>query len=470
MPTVALDLLGESYESRTKPLEFQRTVNFYPELTSSGKGGLMSFPGTVSVVPDLASNSDRGLYDFEGTTVQVLAQGFYTVNLTLGTRTLIGEILGSARCTFSSNAGLLVIANGSGLIYQYNGSTLSQITDSDLESPYFAAHINNQWIYSNNKTTGRWVSSNAGAPDLVDGLNYATAESNGDILIRPYVFRQQLLLFGKRTIEPWWNTGTGTPPFDRQEGGIIEKGLGADYSIAHSDEALYFLGDDLRVYQYLSNQLDPISTDGLWSKFSSYSTHSDAIGAVITVGNQDIYILQFPSVGETWAYSQQKRFWFQLSSGTAYGKFNYSSFMQTGGRTYIASFAGGIYELSYANYQDNGSTLVRERITRSFDSEFFGVSGRPVFWNSIEIRCTVGEGLNSGQGSNPQIILQYSDDDGRTWDNEYYLSLGRLGDYHKRPMLFGLGSAWRRKWRIRVTDPVNFNLFEIKANVELGID
>lgn len=470
MPNVSLDLFGESYESRAKPLEFQRTVNLYPEITTSGNGGLMSFPGKSQVIADFSANSFRGAYDFEGTYVAVLADSLYTIDLTAGTRTLIGEVAGSARCTFASNAGFLIIANGEGLIYQYTGGVLSTVTDTDLETPYFVAHLNNQWIYSNNKTTGRWGVSDAGVPSSINGLNYATAESNGDILVRPYVFRQQLLLFGKKTIEPWWNTGTGSPPFDRQEGGIIEKGLGADYSIAHSDEAVYFLGDDLRVYQYTGNQITPVSTDGLWGKIATYSTTSDAIGSVITIGNQDIYVLQFPTAGDTWAYSQQKQFWFQLSSGTAYGKYDGAGFIESNGKTYVMSFAGGVYLLSYTTYDDNSAAFIRERVTRSFDSEFFGVPNRPVFWNSITIRCTVGEGTSTGQGSNPVLMLQYSDDDGRTWDNQYSLSLGRLGDYLERPQLHGLGSAWRRKWRVRVSDPVNFNLFEIKANVELGIE
>ena len=470
MPNAVLDIFGESYESRTKPLEYQRTVNLYPEITTTQKGGLMSWPGPSRVIADFATDSDRGAYDFEGTYVQVLQTSLYSLDLVAGTRTLLGTIPGTARCTFASNAGLLVIANGEGRIFVYDGVAVVENTDTDLENPFFVAHLNNQWIYSNDKTTGRWVVSNAGAPSTVDGLNYAAAESNGDVLRRPYVFRQQLLLFGAKTIEPWWNTGTGSPPFDRQEGGIVEKGLGADYSIANSDEMLFFLGDDLRVYAMMGGQITPITTDGLWADIASYSTTSDAIGSVVTIGNQDVYILQFPTQGVTWAYSQQKQFWMQLSTGTQYGRYDAASFLDVNGVTYLSNFNGGVFLLSYTTYDDEGDAHIRERITKTFDSESFGVPDREVFWNSITVRCTVGEGLNSGQGSDPRLMLSYSDDDGRTWDGHYQLALGRLGDYQERPQVHGLGSAWRRKWRIRVSDPVNFNLFEVKANVNFGIE
>ena len=93
-----------------------------------------------------------------------------------------------------------------------------------------------------------------------------------------------------------------------------------------------------------------------------------------------------------------------------------------------------------------------------------------VFWNSLNIRCTTGEGLSTGQGSDPLLMVYYSDDDGRTWEGHFTLSLGQLGDYQQSPEIHGLGSSYRRKWRFRVSDPVNFNLFEIKANVDLGIE
>ena len=470
MPNVPLDLFGESYESRTKPLEYQRTINLYPEITSSGKGGLMSWPGKSALSAAIGTNIERGFYDFDGTYVQVVQTSLYSVDMATGVRTTLGTIDGTTRCVFASNAGLLVIANGSGKVYQYNGTALTEITDSDLESPYFVDHLNNQWIFGNDGTTGRWMTSDAGVPSSVSGLNIATAESKGDVLYRPYVFKQQLLLFGRRSMEPWWNTGNGNPPFDRQEGGIIEKGLGANYSIAHSDESLYFLGDDLKVYQFTGGQSLPVSTDGIGDAIQSYGTVDDCIGNVIQIGNQDIYIMQFPTESVTWAYSQQKNFWFQLSSGTQYGAYDGQSYAFFDGSWYVSESSGKISKLEKELFSEDTSTFIRERITKSYDSEAFGVSGMEVFWNSLNIRCTTGEGLSTGQGSDPLLMVYYSDDDGRTWEGHFTLSLGQLGDYQQSPEIHGLGSSYRRKWRFRVSDPVNFNLFEIKANVDLGIE
>ena len=83
MPNVALNIIGESYESRGKPLEFQRTVNMYPEVTSSGSAGLMSFPAPVEIIADISPSSERGFYDFEGTFYQVVETSLYSINFEL---------------------------------------------------------------------------------------------------------------------------------------------------------------------------------------------------------------------------------------------------------------------------------------------------------------------------------------------------------------------------------------------------
>ena len=193
MPKTGLDLLAGSYESRDNPMSFQRTMNLYPEASES-KAGLMGWPGKTLLSAALAA--DRGMYDFEGTYLQVMAQSLYTVNMSDGSRVNIGEIAGTARCTFSSNAGQCVIANGEGRVYLYNLTTLSELTDADLNSPYFADMLNNQWIYSNNKTTNAFDVSDAAFPGTVNSLNTASAESAGDVLIRPYVFKQIFMADG----------------------------------------------------------------------------------------------------------------------------------------------------------------------------------------------------------------------------------------------------------------------------------
>ena len=73
---------------------------------------------------------------------------------------------------------------------------------------------------------------------------------------------------------------------------------------------------------------------------------------------------------------------------------------------------------------------------------------------AFEVYCETGVGLNSGQGSDPQIMLQYSDDGGRTYSNELWRSLGVIGAYKTRAIWRRLGQFRSRQIVLTITDPV----------------
>jgi hypothetical protein len=68
-----------------------------------------------------------------------------------------------------------------------------------------------------------------------------------------------------------------------------------------------------------------------------------------------------------------------------------------------------------------------------------------------------GVGLQSGQGSNPQIMLQVSRDYGRTFGNERWTSIGAVGQYiGPRPTWRRIGAGRDFVFKWKMTDPVPF--------------
>ena len=57
-------------------------------------------------------------------------------------------------------------------------------------------------------------------------------------------------------------------------------------------------------------------------------------------------------------------------------------------------------------------------------------------------------------GSDPQIILQISDDGGFTWSNERSASLGKLGAYRTMVRWRRLGRSQNRTFRVICSEPV----------------
>jgi hypothetical protein len=79
--------------------------------------------------------------------------------------------------------------------------------------------------------------------------------------------------------------------------------------------------------------------------------------------------------------------------------------------------------------------------------------------DEVQLVFQQGVGLASGQGYDPKVMLQWSDDGGRTWSSERWRALGKMGEYRKRgPTWNALGSARDRCYRFAISDPVRRTL------------
>ncbi len=114
---------------------------------------------------------------------------------------------------------------------------------------------------------------------------------------------------------------------------------------------------------------------------------------------------------------------------------------------------------------DPVTTLIRrERIFRHLSDE-----QQWIFYQWLQIDVEAGVGLSTGQGSDPQIILQWSDDGGHTWSNEHLLSAGKQGEYGKRAMLKQpLGRSRDRVFKVAMSDPVKWALLNAYFGAEKG--
>jgi len=77
--------------------------------------------------------------------------------------------------------------------------------------------------------------------------------------------------------------------------------------------------------------------------------------------------------------------------------------------------------------------------------------------HSLQLDCETGVGLNDGQGSNPQVMLRWSNNGGHTWSNEHWTSMGGIGEYGVRAIWRRLGMTVKirdRVYEVSGTDPV----------------
>ena len=456
---VNLPAIGQAYKHPDLALSAQVTKNWYPEinLETSVVVSLQPFPGATLF--SAGSGKDRGMTEWGGMIYKVTATTLYKID-SAGVPTSIGTIAGAKRCAFPASTDFLVIVT-SGLAYVYDGSALSQITDVDLENPNYGTYLNQQWIYQGQGA--RFAVSDAGQPDQINGLNYASAESEGDDLVRPYVFNQILYLFGERNTESWYNSGAGNPPFDRIDGGIVQKGLGAADSISNNDRFIYFLGDDRLVYRLSGAQAQSITTIPIAAAFQAYADVSDAIGFCFQFNGQDFYQLQIS--GETWVFNETAGGWFQLTVGVNEAQHPATSYLNVYGKRLIAA-GGDLLELTATENTFNGELIIRERVSALISGEGFGDKfiGSRAFMSRAEIIIKGVPPL----GDAPQIMLSWSDDAGYTWSNERIINCGVLGNYTFKAVAHQLGSFYDRVIKIRISDNSNYSLHRVSGDIDVG--
>lgn len=468
MVTVPINLTGGTYKHKSLPISAQVTRNFWPQKQSDQKAistdVLSSFPGLLLFGAN-AGGYDRGMFESKGILYKVTGTSLYSVSAG-GIHTSLGTIPGGNRCIFGAIGDSIIIVTG-GIPYVWDGSTLAAITDVDLETPNSVAVLNNQAIFDGNG--GRFVVSAAGDGTDIPALNYATAESDADDIVRVYALRQNLLAFGDKTIQPYWNTGEGSPPFDPIITGNIFVGLGALHSVANNTTVCYFFGDDDQDYVLQGYNAAVISTEAMAREFATYGTTSDAIGWCMTVQGKNFRVLAFPSENKTWIY-QEGGEWFELSSGADGGRWMANSYAYCFRKHLIADYRNGnIYELDDNTYTENGDPIIRTRDSAPLHGGLFKSPGKRLEMNRFELILETGGGLISGQGSDPVVMLSFSDDGGRTFGTESWGTVGKLGEFQHKVEWFALGSFEMRIIRITTSDPVYYSIYSAVADLEIGI-
>ena len=444
--SVPVNFIGGSYAHRSRSLSSQVTMNLVPEFIPSGKteSALTAWPGSKPFAA--GSGDDRGMHVFAGTLYKVSGTTLESI-ASNGTRAIIGTVDGFKPCIFADDGNTMRIATGS-KDYQLVAGVFSEITDPDLKPGNSVAYINQQMI--NDSDGGQFQVSDVGVPGSIAPNNFATAESSPDNTIRVYTFNERLYLFGdNNSTETWWNSGTGNPPFDRVQGGTMNTGISSPYSVASTTDFTYFLGFDKTVYRFSATQPEAVTPPAIAAVFQGFSTTDDARAYVINIEGMSFYVINFPTAGQTYAYNEDGNAWFQLSSGSSEDNYLGTSYAEAYGKKLIAN-NGNVLELDCDTYTDNGEIIIRERVS----SPILSPEGGRIEMSSFTLIMETGVGLITGQGVNPKVMFEASYDGGKSWSDEDWVEIGRMGAGRVKVVWDNMASAYEIMIRVRVSDPV----------------
>lgn len=457
-------ILGSTYVARSVNAADARMVNLFPEIIpEAGKE-----PAFLNRAPGLKLEFTAGFGPIRG--LWVLAGNLYVVSRDKLYKvtpayvvTLIGTVAGTDGPVSMADNGtqLFVACNGPSYIYNANTDVFQQITDADFPGAVTVGYLDGYFVFNEPNSQKIWVTGLLDGTS-VDPLDFASAEGSPDGVVGIIVDHGQLWVYGTNSIEVWYNSGNADFPFSRIQGAFNELGCAAAYSIAKMDNGLFWLGKDARgqgmVYRANGYSGQRISTHAVEWHIQQYGDLSDAIGYTYQQDGHSFYVLIFPSADTTWVYDVATQAWHERA-GFSNGDFtrhwsNCQAFFNN--KVLVGDYRNAnVYSFDLDDYSDNGSI---QKWLRSWRALPTGQNNlKRTAHHSLQLDCETGVGLNLGQGSDPEVMLRWSDDGGHTWSNEHWVSIGKIGEYYRRAIWRRLGMTLKlrdRVYEVSGTDPV----------------
>lgn len=334
----------------------------------------------------------------------------------------------------------------------FGAGTVTAVSDADAQAwvtcTYLAQRVvttksnSNQFYYSSDSYGQTW-----------DALDFQSAESAPGVIRRVYAFGGALIAFGVNTTEFFQVSGDPDIPFAPLRGAALDWGLGAMWSVATCNGSVVFLGRNAQgqhqIVRLAGYTPQVISDQSLDAQINALSDVSDATALSYVIDGHPFYQINFTTANRSYLLDVSNGVWSRLTDENG-NRHRAEIAVNFNGQTIVSDYQNGkLYTLSSSAYTNNGAVLPREVVSR----HFFANHDRVVV-DELVVDFEVGVGDNTT--TDPQVMLQISKDNGRSWGTELWMPLGKIGETQKRVVWrrLGLGRDWT--FKLRVTDPVKF--------------
>ncbi|MCH8134753.1 MAG: hypothetical protein IIB77_02095 [Proteobacteria bacterium] len=479
-----LEIATGFYQSDSLPLAAQRCINWEP------------------VVPQASALNQRALFDVHGidtrtltgATINGLNRGSQVVNgipyfingtnlYSISSANVVtdhGTVVGAGRVSLANNGQYLVIVVPGITGYAFNNvdSSLTEITDIDFQVSDTVSFKDGFFIYTASDGNQFFI-SNLNQPLVYSGLDFGSAEVRPDKIVATHVNRNELFVAGEDTFELFQNIGGDGFPFIRVPGADIQKGLRAKFSIVDFDNSFVFLGGaprELTAVWRMGAGAEKISTSAVDNAIQEFTEDeiSDAFAFTYAHGGNFFVAFTFTSTripSKTFVYDATTSaltgdlIWHERQSGIADDKWRVTSIVSAYGDLLVGDQADGrIGTLNKNTHTEYGNVIKRQKTSTPFNSDQF-----PLFVSELKLTMESGLGKISGETTDPQVKMEFSNDGARTFHNGGLRPYGKIGEYEKLP-------SWRRQGRIprnrvlqfTVTEPIKSVIIRLDAEVSVA--
>lgn len=470
MPAQKIPINGQTYEGFSVDANAQRTINWFVEADPSGLNNLIQYPTPGSVLfAQTTANACRGLQDFGGDLYTVTGDKLYKVTED-GIATHVGTLNTlEGRVRMAESGQELMIVDGTNG-YLWDGTTFSTITDADYpDAANWVAFLDGFFIVNDpaqiSTVKGSFYISGVYDGSTWTAVDVSTAERDSDDLLAITTVDGNLQLIGERTIEPWYNSQNADFPYENIRSAVVDWGTRAAHSVVSNDNKVIFLargkrgGTQVRMLE--GQHTHKISSSALDNAIAGYTQVDTAYAFIFSWKGHEFYSITFPYDNVTWLYDMTSNLWTEWSTNGLGEHFSNAHAYFANKHIVGSSLNGKLFELSDDTYLDDTTTIRRVRRTPTIHAQ-----GRYLFHRRLQVVVETGVGTVSIE--DPQIMMRYSDDGGRTWSNEKWRSLGNVGEFTKTVFWTNLGRSKRRIYEFVVTDGVKAVIIDGYLNVDGG--
>jgi len=452
-------VVGGSSQEASLPFNAERTVNMYAVLDQQGKkpASLYGRPGNEEFA-SLGSGAGRDAFTAaSGRAFCVSGSEVYEL-LGASSGTLRGSLLtSSGDITMAENGIQLAICDGANLyILDYATNVFQRVVSANLPSAASVVFLDGYFIVNRSLTSGIFQISSPYDGLTWAALDFATAESSPDSLLRVAVVFGQLWLFGDTSVEPWSNTGNASFPFQRVNSSTrLPVGIAAPATALELDNTAFWVGKDKNgtgiVYKADGFSPQRISTEAMELRIQSAPSITTLKAMAYQEAGHTFYIITGGGMETALVYDVSTKLWTEWAYLNRFGQYELprtNALFNAFGKTLaLDRVSGKIYHQSAAYYSDDGDEIAKDRIfTHIFDD------GNPFRIKNLTVNFETGVGNTAV--TNPKVMLYLSNDGGRSFYTYYETEMGRVGKFLSRVVFWRLGRHRQCTFRVRVTDSV----------------
>lgn len=461
---VPVPLIGPTQGGIRPQVASQQTVNWY--LVKPEREGdpwtLRGTPG-IELLGTLPRSPIRGFHVHDERLFAVAGARIYEIYAD-GTFKEWGKVnTVRGRVGIASLLNTIVVGDGSGYYaLDLDASTVTQITDAPRGR--FPVFFNQRILYQGER--GQVFYSELNAATDIPGLNFFTAESLPDDIVAITTTEDQIWLHGVESTEVWYDAGDLDNPFQRIPSGVVYSGCRDPFTALRLDNSVWWVERDKEGAGIVrrSQGFTPvrISTSDV-ERFTRSATNLTAYsyqeeGHAFYVLNADQGTWAFDLKTQEW----HERAWLNRQSGTQERQRQELCAFAYGQHIAADYETGTVYRMGLDLYDDAGQEIRRTRRSAHLSSQ-----GRMMQVGEVWLDFACGEGLQSGQGSNPKVMMRAAPE-GVAFGNERTESLGAIGEYDAQVRFFDFGVGRRWVFEVSVSDPVFVSLNGAVAKIAVG--